>query len=130
MIEKTIEPADMPQLFAEYLTQTDATFVFSSDIAADTWSDWVVSHADESGVAAVALERFIAWDSFKSKHLCTALDGRTACMYRSSDNGLCSPLLFAFANRLEGRRMRGLHVCIVKVIMDRAVRSCLHSQTG
>ena len=78
MIEKTIEPADMPQLFAEYLTQTDATFVFSSDIAADTWSDWVVSHADESGVAAVALERFIAWDSFKSKHLCTALDGRTA----------------------------------------------------
>ncbi len=78
MIEKAIDPVDMPHIFSCYLPQKNAVFIFSSDIAADTWSDWAVLNAGESGTDALALERFIAWDGFKSAYLCASLDGRNA----------------------------------------------------
>lgn len=44
-------------------------FVFPTDIAATGWADWVVMHPEISGTTAVASERFVAWDNFKSSRM-------------------------------------------------------------
>lgn len=64
------EPSELPGIISDYLKkgrrQTPGPlFVFSSDVAADSWSEWAVRNPEESGVQAVALEDFTAWDKFK-----------------------------------------------------------------
>ena len=69
MICKKIASLSIADVLCEYLSSANSIFVFSTDIACDTWSDWAVRHADKTGCAALALERFIAWDTFKSAYL-------------------------------------------------------------
>ena len=52
-----------------------AFFVFSTDIASRTWADWCVITGKTK---AVAMERFMAWDSFKGCYLRAREDGKTA----------------------------------------------------
>ncbi len=67
-------PADMGAIISQHLQKKAARseaplFVFSSDVAADSWSVWAVMHPNESGVEAVALDDFTAWDRFKGSFL-------------------------------------------------------------
>ena len=78
MICRKIAASEISGVLCEYLKQTDTVFVFSSDIACDTWSDWAVRNSADTGVSAVALERFIAWDKFKSAYLYASSAGKTA----------------------------------------------------
>ncbi|MBO7638332.1 MAG: hypothetical protein J6S91_05085 [Treponema sp.] len=52
-----------------------AFFIFSTDIASRTWADWCVL---KGKARAVALERFMAWDSFKGTFLRAREEGKTA----------------------------------------------------
>ena len=54
-------------------------FVFSSDVAADSWTEWAVRNPEESGAEAVALEDFTAWDKFKGAYLASGVEGK-ACI--------------------------------------------------
>ena len=78
MICRKIAASEISGVLCEYLKQTDTVFVFSSDIACDTWSDRAVRNSADTGVSAVALERFIAWDNFKSAYLYASSAGKTA----------------------------------------------------
>ena len=74
MIIQRTAPADMAKVISEHLQKKAARaetplFVFSSDVAAQSWSEWAVTHPAESGVQAVALEDFTAWDTFKGVYL-------------------------------------------------------------
>lgn len=74
MIIQKISPEAIPALIAEHLQKKalhgeKPLFVFSSDIAADSWSEWAVRNPHESGAEAVALEDFTAWDKFKGVYL-------------------------------------------------------------
>ncbi|MGP1459085.1 MAG: PD-(D/E)XK nuclease family protein [Treponema sp.] len=66
---KKISAARIADVLCGYLSSADSVFVFSTDVACDTWSDWAVRNADQTRISAVALERFIAWDTFKSAYL-------------------------------------------------------------
>ncbi|MDE5615196.1 MAG: PD-(D/E)XK nuclease family protein [Treponemataceae bacterium] len=65
---------DIPRILADHLRRKDGhaghpLFVFPTDIAADSWSAWAARNPAESGVQAVALEDFTAWDAFKGAYL-------------------------------------------------------------
>lgn len=73
-------PAEIPAVIAEQLRGASARamplFVFSSDVAADTWSEWAVCNPTLSGAEAVALESFVAWDTFKGTYLAERAHGK------------------------------------------------------
>jgi len=69
-------PSGIPQILADYLHDESVLFVFPTDIAASSWADWSVSHPDASGVSSVPLERFTAWDTFKSSMMNAKVQGR------------------------------------------------------
>ncbi|MBO5825889.1 MAG: PD-(D/E)XK nuclease family protein [Treponema sp.] len=76
MQAKKINPSQMSQIIAEQLNlNPESVFVFSSDVAANSWAEWCVKNPDESGVSAIATDQFIAWDNFKEKHLSVKQEG-------------------------------------------------------
>lgn len=51
----------------ENIRDEDVVFVFPTEIACKAWADWTVKNKDKTGVSAVSMERFIAWDKFKGE---------------------------------------------------------------
>ena len=73
-----LEPARIADVLKENLGQEDVVFVFPTDVALVSWAEWCVKNPQASGVKAVALERFIAWDTFKEKYAVAKEIGRHA----------------------------------------------------
>lgn len=71
-----ITPDKIADTIISYLDDENTIFVFPTDIAASTWADWIVTHKEISGTDAVALERFTAWDKFKSENLSATQKGK------------------------------------------------------
>ncbi len=69
-------PSEVSRILIENLQNDAVLFVFPTDVAASSWADWIVSHPEESGVSSVPLERFTAWDTFKSSILSAKIEGR------------------------------------------------------
>ena len=67
IIEK--ESGCIPAVLKENLPLKNVSFVFATSVALDSWTEWCVKKPAESGVKAVALNRFIAWDKFKEKYI-------------------------------------------------------------
>lgn len=78
MRTRFVPPSRIPDILKEYMPAPDAVFVFPSDIASDSWSDWAVRNPEKSGTKAVALERFIAWDFFKSRYAVASEKGASS----------------------------------------------------
>ncbi|MBQ3965314.1 MAG: PD-(D/E)XK nuclease family protein [Treponema sp.] len=70
---RQVAPGEMGRIIREYLKKkterAELLFVFPSDVAADSWSEWAAMKPEESGVEAVALDDFTAWDRFKGSYL-------------------------------------------------------------
>ena len=73
-----LEPVRIADVLKENLKHKDTIFVFSTDVALVSWAEWCVKNPQASGVKAVALERFIAWDTFKEKYAVAKESGRHA----------------------------------------------------
>ena len=73
-------PSEMKRILKEGLARNEKAplFVFPSNVALDSWVAWLVRHPEESGVQALALESFTAWDRFKGSFLDARLPDRTA----------------------------------------------------
>lgn len=56
---------ELPGFFSRDRLAGDSLFVFSTDVVKDSWIDWIVSNPARTGVTAVPLEKFTAWDRFK-----------------------------------------------------------------
>ncbi len=69
MIVLEREPAQIPAVLKEYLKDKKNVFVFPTDVAASSWAEWCITHPEESGVKAVALESFLTWDRFKENFM-------------------------------------------------------------
>ena len=50
------------EIILQHLGEPKTIFVFPTGLSATAWAEKMLDH-----VAAVAMERFIAWDSFKSE---------------------------------------------------------------
>lgn len=68
----------IPEIISKYIKEKDVCFVFASSIQLESWADWCVKNPSESGVKAIAMEKFIAWDHFKEKFAISSVDGKTA----------------------------------------------------
>lgn len=73
-----IEPENLSLIFKKYLPDPNVIFVFSTDVVMNSWIDWCVVNPEISGVDAVPLERFTAWDKFKSSFATSSQKGKTA----------------------------------------------------
>ena len=73
-----LEPARIADVLKENFGQEDVVFVFPTDVALVSWAEWCIKNPQASGVKAVALERFIAWDTFKEKYAVARESGRHA----------------------------------------------------
>ena len=72
-----VKPQDMAQIFKTGLADDSNIFVFPTDVVMNSWIDWCVLHSEESGVSAVPLERFIAWDKFKGNYVSASEPGKS-----------------------------------------------------
>jgi len=72
-----LKPSNLAGLFKKYLSDESYIFVFSTDVVMNSWIDWCVSHEEESGVSAVALERFVSWDKFKGAYVSASEKGKS-----------------------------------------------------
>lgn len=73
-----IKADDLGLIFKEYLSKPEYYFVFSTDVVKNSWIDWIILNPKESGCDAVSLERFIAWDQFKSQFVKGRQEDKTA----------------------------------------------------
>ena len=81
MIIRSADPNSISAIITEFLgKKSDGSckplFVFSSDVAVDSWTEWAVRNSELSGVQAVALEEFTAWDKFKGNFLAGNVTGK------------------------------------------------------
>jgi hypothetical protein len=87
--EKTAERDKLSlimRVIAEHIDETNiqsdsgqdgqSVFVFATGVSADLWADWTVKHPEITGVTAVATDRFIAWDDFKSNSIKSHVEGK------------------------------------------------------
>lgn len=63
----------MDNLLIDYIKKNikdnNVIFVFPTEVAAKGWADWVLKNSAETGVKALSMKRFIAWDDFKGSHI-------------------------------------------------------------
>lgn len=63
----------------ENILDKNSVFIFNTDIAANSWTDFIVRQDGKDGwPRSVALERFLAWDAFKGQALKSKDEGRAA----------------------------------------------------
>ena len=75
---KTIErnPSYIENVLIDNIKNENVIFVFSTDVALNSWVEWCIKNTDKTGVKAVALDRFIAWDEFKENYAVAKERGR------------------------------------------------------
>jgi hypothetical protein len=71
-------PSQIGDIIAEHIREHSSVFVFPTDIACTSWAEWTVSHSGKTGVKSVAMEQFIAWDTFKSSLMNAKVAGKTS----------------------------------------------------
>lgn len=65
MKEVQLNPKEIKKIIIENIKNRDTIFVFPTGVDCNSWIEWAVLNPNESGVKAVALEQFCAWDKFK-----------------------------------------------------------------
>ncbi|MCR5252142.1 MAG: PD-(D/E)XK nuclease family protein [Treponema sp.] len=73
-----LSPDELSGFFKKELANPNSVFVFSTDVVMNSWIDWCITHPDESGIDAVPLERFMAWDKFKGEAVRAKEEGKAS----------------------------------------------------
>lgn len=76
MKKREIEPYQIADILKENLHDKSAYFVFATDVVLNSWAEWCVRNPEKSGVRAVSLERFLAWDTFKENYATAEQTGK------------------------------------------------------
>lgn len=71
-----LAPNQLGDFFKTQLANQNAVFVFSTDVVMNSWIDWCITHPAQSCTEAVPLERFMAWDKFKSEAVRAKEEGK------------------------------------------------------
>ena len=70
-----LKPDNMAETIKNIINKhNNDIFVFPTDVVMNSWIDWIITNSD---VSAVPLERFIAWDNFKSDFVSAHQEGKT-----------------------------------------------------
>ena len=68
-------PEQIPQILIENIKNLNAVFIFPTDTVLNSWAEYLIIHSQTTGIQAVSMESFIAWDNFKSKYLHATKEG-------------------------------------------------------
>ena len=70
---------EIERILKERILDKNSVFIFNSDVAANSWSDFIVRQDGKDGwPKSVELDRFLAWDVFKGKALKIEREGMEA----------------------------------------------------
>jgi len=98
-------------IICEFINQENVRFVFPSTIAMETWSDWAIKHSEKTGCKAVALEKWIVWDSFKNE-FAQIHDSKKNCIPETLRKFFVRSLLQENSNLVKNGQKSFLHPLI------------------
>jgi hypothetical protein len=70
--------SSIKEIILKYISDNNYVFVFNTEVASDTWSQWVVKNDSLTKMHSIPLNRFLAWDEFKEKYINPKKEGKTA----------------------------------------------------
>lgn len=109
------------EIICEFINQENVKFVFPSTIAMETWSDWAIKHSEKTGCKAVALEKWIVWDAFKSE-FAQIHNSEKRCIPESLRKLFVRSLLQENSRLVQGGAQSFLH----PLISDNFAKNSLH----
>ena len=77
MQKSDLKPCDITKVLSNNIKDKTSIFVFPTDVVMNSWTDWIITHPEESGTTAVADECFMAWDNFKSSFVSANQEEKT-----------------------------------------------------
>lgn len=78
MTNKSLSPDKISDELIKLISEPDTVFVFPTDVVLNSWVDFLITHPELSGLSAVPMERFIAWDIFKGNYVKARQEDLTA----------------------------------------------------
>lgn len=78
MKEIKLNPDQIAKILIENIKNPSTIFVFSTDTVMNSWIEYLITNPKISGLDALPLERFIAWDNFKGKYLHAREEGKNS----------------------------------------------------
>lgn len=78
MKEIKLNPNEISKILISNINNPSTIFIFSTSTVMNSWIEYLITHADQTGTDALPLERFIAWDTFKGKYLHAEESGKSS----------------------------------------------------
>jgi hypothetical protein len=75
---KEVEGNGLAEFLCEAVKDKSNTFVFSTDVVMNSWIDYLITNPEKTGLSALPLERFTAWDKFKNNFLHSTEENKTS----------------------------------------------------
>ena len=75
---KEVEGNGLAEFLCEAVKDKSNTFVFSTDVVMNSWIDYLITNPEKTGLSALPLERFTAWDKFKNNFLHSSEENKTS----------------------------------------------------
>lgn len=75
---KQVEGNGLAEFLCEAVKDKSNTFVFSTDVVMNSWIDYLITNPEKTGLSALPLERFTAWDKFKNNFLHSSEENKTS----------------------------------------------------
>lgn len=75
MKKQFLPPSQIADILIKNIKNTDSVFIFPTDTVLNSWADFLIINHEKTNVQAIPMERFIAWDKFKSHYLHATKEG-------------------------------------------------------
>ncbi len=75
MKKQFLYPAQIADILIKNIKNPDSVFIFPTDTVLNGWADFLIINNEKTKVQALPMERFIAWDKFKSHYLHATKEG-------------------------------------------------------
>ena len=69
MKKQFLSPSQIADILIKNIKDPDSVFIFPTDTVLNSWADFLILNHEKTNVQAIPMERFIAWDKFKSHYL-------------------------------------------------------------
>ena len=77
MNKVALYPENIGKILKDNIKDINNIFVFPTDIVLRSWIDYLINPINKTGVDAVPLEQFTAWDNFKKDFVSAKIEGET-----------------------------------------------------
>ena len=75
MKKQFLSPSQIADILIKNIKDPDSVFIFPTDTVLNSWADFLILNHEKTNVQAIPMERFIAWDKFKSHYLHATKEG-------------------------------------------------------